>query len=259
MAHLLMCILDTGAQDTSGNMLTSYQGHFTVATPLTTAGISPTPTTYVPSNGSTDVVLNPKLHVLFDQDMDTDYINDSLIVLRDNTGTVISTTVSLAADNRTVTIVPTTLLSADTYYYVSLSSNIYDTDGDRQANSHEFNFTTAVIGVEDLQQPVVVVMTPKTGMVNVPLNPRYHVKFDEPINRLTFAPLEAVNVSFAANDTEVIYSRYSPLLVDTQYTETISTLTDIAGNSVVSHSEIFTTGKAPDGISPRCNNFQLYL
>jgi len=252
---LVHVYLDTGAQDTSGNLLNSYQGHFTVATPLTTVGVRPTPSTYVPSNGSTGVVLNPKLHVLFNQEMDADYINDSLIVLRDNSGNVISTTVTLATDNRTVTIEPSVLLTAETYYYVSLSGNIYDTDGDRQYYSRNFSFTTAVDGVEDLQQPVVLAMTPSTGMVDVPLNPRYHVLFDEPINPLSFTQTQNMNVSFSANNEEIIYSRYSPLLANTEYTETISAVIDVAGNEVVSHSEQFTTGETPDVVAPNYKSY----
>lgn len=238
--------LGTAAQDTSGNSLINYQSHFTVTIPGATAGVRPTPSAYVPNNGSTGVVLNPLLYVLFSQDLAAESINDSLIVLRDNNSNVIPTTITLATDNRTVIIEPAVLLTADTYHYVSLSGDIYDTDGDKQNWASNFNFTTATTGVEDLQQPIVIGMTPSTGMVNVPLNPRYRVLFDEPINPLSFTQTQNTNVSFSNNDEELVYSRYSPLLADTEYTEMISGIVDIAGNEVVSHTAEFITGQHID-------------
>ncbi|MEW6996033.1 Ig-like domain-containing protein, partial [Colwelliaceae bacterium MEBiC 14330] len=247
---LVHVYLSTGAEDDSGNLINNYQGQFTVATTATTVGVRPNPSTYIPTNGAIDVVLNPRLQVLFNQDMDADFINDSLIVLRDTDGDVISTTVSLGDDNRTVTIEPNALLAADTYHYVSLSGNIYDLDGDRQYYSRSYSFTTGIDAVEDLQQPVIVAMTPSTGMDNVPLNPRYHVLFDEPINPLSFTLAENMSVSFSSDNKEIFYLRYSPLVAGTQYTETIAGIEDNAGNEVVSHSETFVTGDTPDVVSP---------
>ncbi|MCP4282323.1 MAG: Ig-like domain-containing protein, partial [Alteromonas sp.] len=252
---LIHVYLDSTAQDSQGNAMTNYQGSFRMAAAASSIGTRPSTSSYIPANGVKNVALNPNLQVVYNQDMDETTITDSLIVLRKDGGEVLTSAVSLGADKRTVTIEPAELLETDTYYYVSLSGNITDVDGDRQYWSRSYSFTTAVDGVEDLQQPIVLAMSPATGMTNVPLNPRYHVQFDEPINPASFSRQQDMSVSFSSNNQEVMYARYTPLIADTDYTETLSSVTDIAGNLMVAHSELFATGTAPDIITP---NYQSY-
>ena len=252
---LVHVYLDSTAQDSQGNAMTHYQGSFRMASAVSSVGVRPSTSVYIPANGVKGVVLNPKLQVVYNQDMDESTITDSLFVLRKDGGEVLASTVSLGDDKRTVTIEPAELLLADTYYYVSLSGNITDVDGDRQYWSRSYSFTTAVDGIEDLQQPIVLAMSPATGMTNVPLNPRYHVQFDEPINPVSFNQPQDMNVSFSANNQEVMYARYSPLVAETDYTETLDSVRDVAGNLMVAHSEQFTTGAAPDISVP---NYQSY-
>jgi hypothetical protein len=255
-AALVHVYLDSTAQDSQGNAMTHYQGSFRMSNSVSTVGTRPSITAYIPANGVNNVVLNPKLQVVYNQDMDETTITDSLIVLRKDGGEILSTIVSLEADKRTVTIAPSTLLLADTYYYVSLSGNIKDIDGDRQYWSRSLSFTTSSDAVEDLQQPTVVAMSPGTGMVNVPLNPRYHVKFDEPINPVSFAKTQDMSITFSSDNQEVLYSRYSPLVANSEYTETLIDVKDVAGNAMVTHSEQFMTGNSPDIIVP---NYQSYI
>jgi len=247
---LVHVYLDSNARDDSGNALNNYQGYFRTVAESATAGTRPAPGSYQPNNGATLVSLNPTIEFKYNQLMDGDYINDSLIVLRKDGGEVLSTTISLNDDQQTVTITPAELLDTDTYYYVSLSGNIYDTDGDRQYYSRSFSFTTGAEATEDSLRPMVTAMSPKTGMDNVPLNPRYHVRFDEAINTLSFPSTQLMSVSFAAGNKEVLYQRYSPLAEQTEYTETIANIEDLSGNEVVEHSEVFTTGSTPDISAP---------
>ena len=252
---LVHVYLDSTARDDSGNAMNHYQGQFRMAT-TATIGVRPTPNAYLPSNGLTNVSLNPTMRIVYNQDMDETTITDEFIVMRNNDGNVFPATVSLADDLRTVEITPQSLLSTDSYYYVSLSSNILDTDGDRQYWSRSYGFTTGEAAIEDLQAPRVTGMSPTTGMEDVALNPRYHVRFDEAINPYSFERVADMSVSYSASNTEVLYHRYSPLLESTEYTETITQVEDLSGNEVVSHSETFITGTGPDLTSP---NYSAYL
>ncbi|WP_288388947.1 Ig-like domain-containing protein, partial [uncultured Alteromonas sp.] len=253
---LVHVYLDSTARDDSGNAMNHYQGQFRMATTTATAGVRPTPNAYLPSNGLTNVSLNPSMRIVYNQDMDETTITDEFIVMRNNDGSAFPATISLADDLRTVEITPQSLLSADSYYYVSLSSNILDTDGDRQYWSRSYGFTTGEVAVEDLQAPRVTAMSPATGMENVALNPRYHVHFDEAINPYSFERIADMSISYSASNTEVLYHRYSPLSESTEHTETITQVEDLSGNKVVSHSETFTTGTGPDLTSP---NYSTYL
>ncbi|MCM2679181.1 Ig-like domain-containing protein [Echinimonas agarilytica] len=247
---LVHVYLDSTARDDSGNAVNQYQGHFRMATSAATAGVRPSASAYVPSNGSQNVSLNPTIQVRYNQLMDEDSINDSLIVLRDNTGAVIASDISLDADGQTVHIKPLSLLAADLYHYVSLSSNILDADGDRQTWNRSFSFTTGADAVEDLQQPMVIAMSPAEGMTNVALNPRYHVRFDEAVNPVSFASESSMSVSFAASNQEILYHRYSPLAANTAYQEEVPEVKDFSGNLAVNHQVSFSTGESPDLKTP---------
>ncbi|WDE04115.1 Ig-like domain-containing protein [Thalassomonas viridans] len=252
---LVHVYLDSSARDDSGNAINQYQGSFRVANTQDTAGIRPTPQTYVPSNGSTGVMLNPSIQIAYNQQMDSDYIDDTRVVLRDNSGTVIPAQVSLNGDGRTVEVVPAGLLAADSYYYVSLDYRIQDTDGDNQYYNRSFGFTTGADAVADLQRPVVLEMSPASGMENVSINPRYHLRFDEGINTLSFPDQNNLSLSFASGNREVLYHRYSPLPVNSGHTETVSGVRDYSGNLVVEHSESFTTGSNLDVSAPNYTSY----
>ncbi|WDE13108.1 Ig-like domain-containing protein [Thalassomonas haliotis] len=247
---LVYVYLDSSATDDSGNAVNQYQGSFRVANSLDTAGVRPTPQTYVPSNGSTGVMLNPSIQIAYNQQMDGDFIDDTRVVLRDNGGTVIPAQVSLNSDGYTVEVVPGSLLAPDSYYYVSLDYRIQDTDGDNQYYNRSFSFTTGADAVEDLQRPMVTEMSPASGMENVGINPRYHLRFDEGINTLSFPDQQNLSLSFASDNREVLYHRYSPLPVNSAFTETVSGVRDYSGNLVVEHSESFTTGDSLDVTAP---------
>ncbi|MFT4924819.1 MAG: methionine-rich copper-binding protein CopC [Phenylobacterium sp.] len=252
---LIHIYLDATALDDSGNALNNYQGNFTMAG-ASNVGVRPTPGTYIPNNGSLNVMLNPQIQIAYNQAMNEAFINETYISLRVDGGALVPALIALSADKQVVNITPNALLTASTYYYVSLDYRIEDTDGDYQRYNRSFGFTTGIDDVEDTQRPMVTAMSPGNNIDNVALNPRYRVRFDEPINSLS-AQLEGdMSVWFGADNQEVLYLRHAPLVANTEHTETITTITDLAGNEVVPHSEVFTTGIYADVTVP---NFVSYL
>lgn len=262
---LIQVFLDDTAQDLSGNSLRDYQGSFrTVVDPgltgpslvrtnlTTTANILPT---------------NPIPELEFSEPLDAATINDTTIVLRENTGgsPIITSTLSLV-DGRIVRVEPNTVLKADTRYYVQIFNGIKDLDGQRQRSDRppetlvaSIHFLTGV--VEDNTPPVVIAVLPSDGLTEVALNSHIRVRFDERINPLTVSTdtihvtdgVEAIiphSISFTDSNRDVLITPFSPLTANTVYSIIIDGVEDNAGNAVTMQTSQFTTGNEIDTFPP---------
>ena len=250
---LIQVYLDSNAKDASGNALSNYQGQFQVAS-TATAGVRPDPSVYIPSNGDTNIVVNPTLQVAYTQALNEAFINDTYIVLRGD-NTIIPATLSLSEDKRIVTIKPDNNLAADTYHYVSLDYRIEDTDGEQQRYSRSYGFTTGSETAPDNQQPMITALSPAEGAQNVPLNPRFTVRFDEPVNSLTAQQDINSTVWLNNNNTQLLYYYHQPLAANLEHVETVQGMSDLAGNTVVPRSTTFKTADSVDVVRP---NYESY-
>ncbi|WP_421859270.1 Ig-like domain-containing protein [Marinobacter salarius] len=246
---LIHVYLDSLATDDSGNPVNSYQGNFRTAS-IVTEGVRPDPTGYSPSNNQDDVVVNPQIQISYNQQLDSASV-DGEVSLRDySSGSVIPATVSVVNDGYTLQLKPDALLEPDSRYYVSLSSRITDMDGDQQRYNRNLYFYTGSEDVEDDQRPQAIGLSPADGTLDVPLNPRYHVRYDEQINPLTFQRQPGMGVQFAAGNREVLYYYHQPLEADTEQQEIVPGLADLAGNEAQQASTLFHVGDQPDVHNP---------
>ena len=246
---LIQVYLDSTATDDSGNALYSYTSSFRVATPAVTAGVRPTPVGYNPYNEQGDAPLNPTIQIAFNQDIDEDSLSGRVLLAKQSDGVSIGATVTVEQGS-IVQIVPDALLDAETAYWVRLDYRIEDTDGDQSGYWRYLYFSTGSDAVADDQQPQVVAMSPPDGTTEVALNPRVHVGFDEAINSVSVVPEAGMDMSFASNNRELLYSRHRPWLPESEITESVPALTDVAGNALVAASTTFTTGQEPDFAAP---------
>jgi len=244
---LVHIYLQSTATDLSDNALYNYQTYFrTPAEVGDLIGVRPTPVIYSPTNGSTDIPLNPKLQVRYNEILDASTVNDTNVMLLDANGITVDATVNLAADGMTIMIAPVSLLIQNAYYYVRVTDGVADTEGDASYYySGLFGFTTGETAVEDTQSPTVLMMSPANGSTNVPLNAQYYVRVNERLNPLSFPVDAGLNVMFSANDKEVSYAPVDIILpMDSEVTESVPTMTDIAGNQITTFSTTFNTANS---------------
>lgn len=102
----------------------------------------------------------------------------------------------------------------------------------------------------DLQAPQVQMMSPSNGALNVPLNPRYHVRYDEEINTVNIAMPIGRDMSFSSDNKELLYKDYTPLASNQAITKAIPDVVDLYGNAAISTDIQFTTGSEPDTVNP---------
>jgi len=245
---IIQVYLDNNAKDELGNSVKNYQGNFVIG-PDDTNGVNPTPIVYVPNNSAKNVQLNPIIQVAYNQQLDENSLNEKSIYLVSNNSTIPSI-ITLSENKKIITIKPEGLLTPDTHYGVYLTQ-IKDLDGESQVYTYYFSFNTGIIAVEDKQKPIVTSMSPHNGAVNVPINPRFHVRFDEAINPLSVKKEEGVNFWFSYDRKEVLYRRNIPLQMNVEHTETIAGIKDLSGNEVESYSTVFTTNEYIDIVAPQ--------
>lgn len=248
--------VNSNATDDSGNPLNHYSGFFTMGTPSDLAGVRHRVTAYYPGNNQTDVPVNARLYVKYTEALDSSSFTSDNIKLQDadNGFTDVASSASFDADTLNLVVTPDADLAADTRYYLWLSSNILDTDGDRQQSNYATYFFTAADGATDERQPQAIAISPPDGQEGVGVNTRYAVRFDEIMNPLTFdfdtGATRRVSPSFSESNRVVRYERLGSLPAEADFTESVPALRDVAGNLVVADDTTFTTGSGPDFVNP---------
>ena len=112
-------------------------------------------------------------------------------------------------------------------------------------------------GSQDVDEtsPSVTQLTPVDGSVDVGIDARVVMQFDEPINPLSFDPrlleMPTLNsVSFSSNNTVVSYVPHEPFESQATITVDVPAVEDSAANVVNSASTTFTTRAGLDRFAP---------
>lgn len=120
-----------GAEDLSGNALTTTIWSFSTGTDLTPPAMS----SVVPANGTTGVALNTPISITFTENIDCSTITAF-------TMTVNSTSVTPTCSGATVTYTPTSDLAYSTPYTASIAAGVKDTAGNPTTTAISWTFTT---------------------------------------------------------------------------------------------------------------------
>lgn len=247
--------LTGNATDLAGNALYNHTGYFVMGSTGDAAGTRPRVLAYYPVSNTPGVPVNAKLTASFDEPMDSASINSDNVILYDVTDgwSVLGSSATLSADGKLIIVTPDALLAAENQYYIWYGSTLLDTDGDALASNYATYFTTAVDDVEDDAAPTVLEFSPPDGQEDVGTNTRLSVRFDEYMNPLTFDNDNGLrmNIQWGDNNRLVSYVRRLPFEPEQTVVETVSGITDTAGNVVQSADTSFTTGSGPDLDSPQ--------
>jgi len=243
------------AKDLANNPLNTYTAYFNMGTSIGDGvGVRPTPVRY---STDRDLPLNPVIQVLYSEPLDAlSLLNDNVYLrhVASNTNVPISFSLNTAVGDpgqetipgQILTVVPDNLLVAGDQYYIYLTGNIADTDGDTQLSARSHNFYVADAAVEDDRAAIVTAINPPDGEAGIGINPYYSVRYDEPINTMVFGSPTLVNLQFSENNQLIRYERLGVLPPNTEITETIPKTNDLGGNPVASTSTTFTTMTGPD-------------
>ncbi|MDP2560626.1 Ig-like domain-containing protein [Psychrobium sp. 1_MG-2023] len=246
--------LNTNITDQSDNPLHNYSGSIVMADISDGTGSRPYPTAYYPNSGSRGTPLNPILLTSFTEEIDASSLSSTTVTLSDvtNDWAALSVSISLDASGKIIQVTPDEELVPENQYYLWFSVDILDTDGDNLASNYATYFNTFADSAVDDSQPSVSAMSPPSGEDGVGINAQFSVRFDEPVNSLSFdvATNNKVNVQFSEDNTVVKYNHRTPLAPSTEITETIDAVTDLAGNIVIPSSATFNTASGPDFINP---------
>ncbi len=248
-----------GVKDAQGNVLTPA-----VATSFTTAPGAdlsfPTVTSYNPPNGFRGVGINVNPVFVFSKRMDVISFNPSTIAMYNaNTSQYTGINIVPSADRKSVTIQPTSPLSASTEYCFQVNG-VYDLVGNPVYSTPCFYTGLGT----DTTSPVITQMDPPNG-ATAAINVTLQFYASKQINQLTFNAATAVQLKTTTGNTPVAgtatlasdlqtitFKPAANLAASTSYTVTVSGFSDITGNLLTPFTGQFTTNGTgiPDTVQP---------
>lgn len=252
--------ITTAVQDENGNnMAVDYVWTFTT----TTDDIQPIVVSTIPAAGDTNVAVNRKIVVYFNEALTASTITATSFLVTGPGSTVVTGTISYDATNHSVTFDPDLDLATGTTFTVRITTDVKDAAGNPMAADYVWTFTTGL--ATDSTPPTVTSTNPASGATGVPINATVTAFFSEPMDAST---LTTTTFTFTLNlgvtpisgtvtcPSPGSFATFTPdvdLAISTMYDATVTIgVTDLAGNALaVAYTWSFTTGlTAQVGPSP---------
>jgi hypothetical protein len=164
---------------------------------------------------------------------------------------------TLLSGNRIIHFAPANVLQAGSYYSVTVSNGVQDTQGTAFAGASYYLYTG---DMSDSTTPVITAIAPPNGAAGVGINAIGTIRFSEPVNAITvnaatvslIAPGNAVPfvLSHSSDQRTFYVTPQLPLPSSTSITLSVNGVKDVAENVAATATTIFTTGPAPDTTGP---------
>ncbi|WP_088510816.1 Ig-like domain-containing protein [Thaumasiovibrio subtropicus] len=239
------------ASDLDGNNLNNFNSYFRVVDDNDEGG--PTLIATQPAFASRGLPTNPVIEILFHEAIDPATVTAESVTMTDNNGDAVAITLSTVFDDQVIRIVPNAPLAANSFHRYNVTNSVTDVDGNAFSGL-SYYFYTAEEAVEDTQAPTVLSMSPPDAAIDVGINAQRHLRFDEPISPISFRAEQQTEAShslfFDANNTSVRLVPHLPLSASSEVTDTISNVSDYAGNANVERSATYQTQAGPDTTRP---------
>jgi hypothetical protein len=266
--------IGTGVKDSAGNPIASQQViSFTTGSTGSTNTTPPFVISSNPANGDQNFPTNAPINVQFSQAMAVSgggsaTSSANVGIYSDNygiPGTLISATNTYDSTTNTVTITPTSSLSASTGYILKVANTTTSTTG---AAMGEFLSSFQTSSGSDTIAPTVLGIFPGSGATGVSRNQNtISIGFSEDINPSTITSSTVTlsgsitgDVSYNPSTRTAYFSPTVPLAGNTIYTVTVTSgVTDLSGNSLdqdsgtggnQSFTSAFTTSSTADSSGP---------
>ncbi len=170
----------SGAQDLSGNVMTTLTWTFTTAaSPGTTP---PAVTAETPAPNALLVATNSTVTATFNEAVTSSTVNASNFVLKNSSGTTVAATVSYNTTSHVATLTPTTALAASSTYTATISG-VTDSGGHTMASAFSWSFTTT--GPADTTAPTVTSRSPASSATGVAIASTVTATFSEQVQLST--------------------------------------------------------------------------
>jgi len=243
--------ITTGARTLSSKTLASnFSWGFTTgaSADISTPGVTSTD----PSNGDTNVAVNKKIAVIFNESMNSLTITPVTFTVAETGGS--SVPGSVINFGLSASFTPTLTLKANTMYTAAVNKASTDLAGNALTTTYTWTFTTGSAG--DAIAPTVINTDPAGAGTLVALNKKIVATFSEgmnpiTLNNITFKVTAAGQIQIPGTVTNAgAVSYFTPLnnlSANTTYTATITNgVQDLSGNAMSSnYSWTFTTVNSP--------------
>ncbi|RYE12337.1 MAG: hypothetical protein EOP51_31740, partial [Sphingobacteriales bacterium] len=241
----------SGISDGSGNLIADRTITFNTGNRVDAK--DPGVTNITPASGAVGVPVNTRINVLMTEPINTVAVTSASFYLYDTVlGTSVNATTAISSDGRQLSLTPSAPLAVSRRYTVYLSA-IQDLVGNTDYESYDF--TTGVAA--DTAAPQVSMVSVDEALVDVPLNARLRVRFNEAVNiqkldkvTLTLNGLPITVAQELSSDRLTITLTPQQLLQsNTTYTFTVSGIEDLSGNVLVAPTvRHFTTSTKVDNV-----------
>jgi hypothetical protein len=219
--------------------------------PIILDNVRPTTSSVSPPDGSKDVPFALSIVINFSEEMQPESINTFSITLNGSSGAVHGT-LSLSADGKTATLVPSLALQSFSLYTILVRRTVED----RAGNQMTSDFSSSFLTIDNIP-PRVAGIEPSNGQTQVALSSLATATFSEPINPETVSssnfqvlknnsPISG-QISFAGSNTKVIFTP-AALEANLEYSILIKDVRDIAGN--IQQAPFSSSFKTIDTIPP---------
>jgi YD repeat-containing protein len=254
---LIQVFLEPTTQDANGNSLNSYQGSFTTVANLSQVAPNVIITEMSPADGAGAISTSLVIDIPFNETLNSATVNTTTVTLNPENLPAVGTTVTLVDGGTVIQVVPNAPLTANTQYFVQMTTGIQGTNGLALAATGA-SFTTGA--GPDTVAPAIMWVSPAAS-VNVGDNAQVLVVFSKPVNPLTVSATTVTltgggttavpdSISFSNSNQTVVLVPHAPLPDITPMTLTINGVTDVAGIAVPPQTTTFTTGTGPVVVAP---------
>jgi len=231
-------------RDIAGNALTN-PGALVFTTGVENDTTVPTVTTYTPYHGEVGVGRLPVIRVMFSEAINPISLNATAFYIYNYlTGALIRSTITVAPDRRSATLIPDGPLEPYSVYYYFLSPFLDIAGNAASLGTIVFGTGASV----DTVPPTVVSLEPPSGATNVPVNAQVRVMLSEAIDAtslgasaIQLSPSVAGALALSPDRLSLLFTPGANLVVSTTYTVQVSGLRDSSGNTMSPVSSSFTT------------------
>jgi len=214
--------------------------------------------TTVPKNEKTDVKLDSTITITFSENMDPASVNSNSVLLKQGDANIEGI---ITVDKEVAIFTPSNHLLPSTTYVGVVTIEVKDTNGNNMVEEYSWTFVTK----EDIIIPTIIATTPLDGATNVPINTKITATFSTGMDENTvidpetfvvtdpsLLPIQGV-VTYDAGSKKVTFVTSEPLLYNTTYIATVSTLAATSTGVSLQNPYVwnFTTLITPDLISPQ--------
>lgn len=218
-------------------------------------GVCPAVLSTDPGNGDSNVVINKKITVVFNEVMDSSTINAKTFVLKQGANQVAGV---VTCSGNSAVFSPVSYLAPNTVFTVAITTAAEDRSGIYLPQTYNWSFTTGTgIGVDG---PMVISTDPANSMKGVPINRKITAVFNKAmkpstINTSTYTLMQGINTVPGTITYTGVTATFTPtanLAANTLYTGTVSaSVADLAGDPLSkNYTWSFTTGSSLDNMPP---------